>query len=114
MRVKRGITTKKRHKKILAQTKGMKGLRHSSVKKAKEALLKSLTYAYRDRRNKKRDFRRLWIQRITALAKANGTNYSTLMSKMKAANIEVDRKVLSELAINEPETAKTIIEKVKL
>lgn len=113
MRVKRGTTTKKRHKKILSQTKGMKGLRHSSVKKAKEALLKSMTYAYRDRRNKKRDFRQLWIQRISAFAKDNTMNYSTLMNKIKENKIEIDRKILSELAINEPETAKAIIEKIK-
>lgn len=113
MRVKRGTTTKKRHKKILAQTKGMKGLRRTSIKKAKEALLKSMTYAYRDRRNKKRDLRQLWIQRISAFAKDNTMNYSTLMNKMKENKIEIDRKILSELAINEHETAKAIIEKIK-
>lgn len=113
MRVKRGTTTKKKHKKILAQTKGMKGLRHSSIKKAKEALLKSMTYTYRDRRNKKRDFRRLWIQRISALAKDNAMNYSTLMNKMKENKIEIDRKILSEFAVNETETVKAIIEKIK-
>ena len=91
----------------------MKGLRTASVKKAKEALLKSLSYSYRDRRNRKRDFRRLWIQRLSAFAKQNGSNYSTLIKGLKDENIEIDRKILSELAIREPETAKAIIEKVK-
>ena len=113
MRVKRGKTTRKKHKKILKQTKGMKGLRTSSVKKANEALLKSMSNSYRDRRTKKRDFRQLWIQRISAFAKQNDLNYSTLIKKLKDNNIELDRKVLSELAINEPETAKAIIEKIK-
>lgn len=113
MRVKRGKTTRKKHKKILKATKGMKGLRTTSVKKANEALLKSLSYSYRDRRTKKRDFRKLWIQRISALAKNNGMNYSTLMNKLNKNKIELDRKVLSELAINEPETMKEIINKVK-
>lgn len=113
MRVKRGKTTRKRHKKILKQTKGMKGLRTSSIKKANEALLKSMSYAYRDRRTKKRDFRRLWIQRISAFAKQNDLNYSTLIKKLSDSNIEIDRKILSELAINEPEVANTIIQKIK-
>ena len=91
----------------------MKGLRKASVKKAKEALLKSLSYSYRDRRNKKRDFRRLWIQRISALAKQNGMTYSVLIKGLKDKNIEIDRKILSELAIREPEAVNSIMEKIK-
>lgn len=113
MRVKRGKTTRKKHKKILAQTKGMRGLRSKSIKRAKEALLKSLTYAYRDRRTKKRDFRRLWIQRISATVKENGLTYSSFIDKMKKNNIELDRKILAELCVNESETMTKIIEKVK-
>ncbi|MCL5094157.1 MAG: 50S ribosomal protein L20 [Patescibacteria group bacterium] len=113
MRVKRGKITKKKHKKILAQTKGMKGLRTKSIKKAKEALTKALTYSYRDRRNRKRDLRSLWITRISAASKENGLNYSTLMKKLKDGKIEIDRKILAEIAATKPETFKKIVEKVK-
>lgn len=113
MRVKRGTTTKKKHKKILAQTKGMKGLRRHSVKKAKEALLKAWTYSYRDRRTKKRDFRQLWITRISAAAKENGLNYSTLIKKLSDNKVELDRKILADLAATKPEVFKKIVEKIK-
>lgn len=113
MRVKRGKTVRKKHKKILAQTKGMKGLRRHSIKKAKEALLKALSYSYRDRRNKKRDFRELWIVRINAAAKENGLSYSTFINKLKEKNIELDRKILAEIAATKPEVFKKIVEKVK-
>jgi len=113
MRVKRGKTVRKKHKKILAQTKGMKGLRRHSVKKAKEALLKAWSYAYRDRRNKKRDFRELWITRISAGTKENGLNYSSFIKKLKDNNIELDRKILAEMAATKTEVFKKIVEKVK-
>lgn len=91
----------------------MKGLRKASVKKAKEAFLKSLSYSYRDRRNRKRDFRRLWIQRLSAFSKQNGLTYSAFIKGLKDKNIEIDRKTLSELAIREPGTAKAIMERLK-
>lgn len=113
MRVKRGKTTRKKHKKLLSQTKGMKGLRRTSVKKAREALLKAWSYSYRDRRNKKRDMRQLWITRISAAAKENGLNYSTLINKLQKSNVELDRKILADIAATRPEIFKKIVEKVK-
>ncbi|NIM47516.1 MAG: 50S ribosomal protein L20 [Candidatus Aenigmarchaeota archaeon] len=113
MRVKRGKTTKKKHKKILKATKGMQGLRHHSIKKAKEALLKSYTYAYRDRRTRKRDFRSLWIIRINAALSPYNLSYSQFIDGLKKAKIELDRKILANLAVSEPETFKKIVEKTK-
>jgi len=113
MRVKRGVTTKAKHKKILKATKGMQGLRRHSIKKAKEALLKSWSYAYRDRRTKKRDFRRLWIVRINAALKEHGLMYSRFINMLKKKNVELDRKILAELAVSEPDVFKKIVEKVK-
>jgi len=109
VRVKRGTTTKQKHKKILAQTKGMGHARTSSVKKAKEALLKSLSYAYRDRRTKKRDFRSLWITRISAGCRENGVKYSEFIKSLKDRNIDLDRKILADLAATEPATFKKLI-----
>lgn len=114
MRVKRGTTTRKKHKKIIKATKGMQGLRRSSIKKAKEALLKSWSYAYRDRKTKKRTFRSLWIIRINAALKESGLSYSQFIKKLKENNIEIDRKSLADLAVNNPEILAKIIEKVKL
>lgn len=102
MRVKRGVETKRKHKKIIKQTKGMQRARRKSVKLAKQAIVRSLEYSYRDRRNRKRDIRRLWITRINAAARENDTTYSILMSSLKAKQVELDRKTLSELAVNEP------------
>lgn len=113
MRVKRGVTAKAKHKKILKATKGMQGLRRHSIKKAKEALLKSWSYAYRDRRTKKRDFRRLWILRINAALKSYDLSYSRFIASLKKNNIELDRKILAELAVSEPEVFKKIVEKAK-
>ncbi len=90
----------KRHKKVLKFTKGQFGSRHRLFRRANEAMLKSLFYAYRDRRNRKRNFRRLWITRINAAARINGLNYSQLIHGLKAANVQVDRKVLAHLAIH--------------
>lgn len=109
MRVKRGVTTHKRHKKIRQQTKGMGHMRQASVRMARQAILKALSYAYRDRRNKKREFRSLWITRINAAVAAEGLSYSKFMGGMKRTGIEIDRKVLAELAVNEPAAFKAIV-----
>ncbi len=111
MRVKRGVTTHKKHKKIMKQTKGMSHARRSSVKLAKQGIVRSLQYAYRDRRNKKRDLRSLWITRINAAVRENGLNYSTFIAGLKKNSVELDRKVLAELAVSEP---KAISELVKV
>ena len=102
MRVKRGVTTHAKHNKIRKATKGMTRGNRSSVRRGKQAVTKSLVYAYRDRRNRKRTFRQLWNARINAGARLNGTTYSRLIAALKGANITLDRKVLSELAVNEP------------
>src|SRR5689334_18729167 len=108
-RVKRGVTTHARHKKVLEQAKGFRGRGNSSYRIALERLEKSLQYAYRDRRNKKRDFRGLWIQRINAGARQHGLTYSQFMHGLKEAGVELDRKVLSDLAIREPEAFAAIV-----
>jgi len=100
MRIKRGVASHAKHKKVMAQTKGMIKARRSSIKKAKEALLKKWSYQYRDRRNMKRDFRALWITRVGNAATASGMSYSRFMGALKVNNIEVDRKILAELAVN--------------
>src|SRR6185312_11287894 len=100
-RVKRGVSAHKRHKKVLNLTKGHWGARHRLYKTAHESMLHSLAYAYRDRRNRKRDFRRLWIQRINAAARIHGLNYSRFINGLLKANITVDRKILAELAVND-------------
>lgn len=111
MRVKRGVTARAKHKKILKLAKGMQHSRTRSFRLAKQAVIKALQYAYRDRRNKKRDLRGLWITRINAAARENGTTYGKLIAGLKKANVELDRKILAELAVNEPkaftEIAKT-------
>ena len=112
MRVKGGATTRKRHKKVLAKTKGMRDMRKRSVRKAKEAILKSGANAYRDRRRKKRDFRSLWNIRIGAASRANGISYSKFIAALKTKKIELDRKVLAEIAAEHPEVFKKIVEKV--
>lgn len=112
MRVKRGVASHAKHKKVMAQTKGMIKVRRSSIKKAKEALLKSWSYQYRDRRTKKRDLRAIWITRIGNAAAAAGMSYSKFMGALKANNIEVDRKILAELAVSQPAVFKQIIDKV--
>ncbi len=111
MRVKRGVASHKKHQKIRKATKGMTRGNRSSIKRGKQAVTRSLQYAYRDRRNRKRDFRALWNTRINAAARLNGTTYSQLMGMLKLKNIELDRKVLAELAVNEP---KAFAEVVKL
>lgn len=113
VRVKRGLMVRKRHKKLLKQVKGFRGVRKHRVKLAKEALFKAGTYAYRDRRVKKREFRKLWIIRINAALKEYGLKYSQFINGLKKAKIELDRKILADLAANEPEEFKKIVEKVK-
>ncbi|HSX15135.1 MAG TPA: 50S ribosomal protein L20 [Candidatus Saccharimonadales bacterium] len=102
MRVKRGVTSHQKHKKLMAQTKGMSHVRQASVKQAKQAVLKSLSYQYRDRRNRKRDFRSLWITRINAGLHDYDLSYSQFINGLKKAEVELDRKILSELATNQP------------
>ncbi len=102
-RVKRGVTAHKRHKRVLRQTKGYQGLRSTTIKKAREALLKAWTYSYRDRRNRKRDFRGLWIQRINAAARQHGLSYSQFMHGLKVSGNELNRKVLADIAFRQPD-----------
>jgi large subunit ribosomal protein L20 len=104
MRVKTGIVRHRRHKKLLKQARGFYSGRRKHFRKAKEQLERSLVYAYRDRRQKKRDFRRLWIVRINAASRLNGMTYSTFMHGLKLANIELDRKILADMAMNAPES----------
>ena len=101
-RVKRSVAARKKRRKVLGQAKGYWGLKKSSYRYAKEQVDHSLTYAYRDRKNKKRTFRRLWIMRINAGARANGLSYNQFIAGLKAANVELDRKVLADLAISDP------------
>ncbi|MEI7539791.1 MAG: 50S ribosomal protein L20 [Candidatus Saccharibacteria bacterium] len=113
MRVKRGVTATAKHKKILKLAKGMQHDRTRSYRLAKQAVIKALQYAYRDRRNKKRDLRGLWITRINAAARELGTTYGKLISGLKTANIQIDRKVLSELAVKEPKAFAEIVKEAK-
>jgi large subunit ribosomal protein L20 len=101
-RIKRGMTTKARHKKVMAQTKGFRGRANNTFRAAVQRLEKSLQYAYRDRRNRKRDFRALWIQRINAAARAEGITYGRMIHGLKNAGIEIDRKVLADIAVRDP------------
>ena len=110
MRVKAGIVTRRRHKKIVSQTKGFFGTRRKLFRRANEAWMKSLAYAYRDRRNRKRDMRRLWIIRVNAAARINGVSYSRLVNDLKKANIAIDRKMLAELAVNNPAAFAAIVQ----
>lgn len=112
MRVKRGVASHAKHKKVMALTKGMIKVRRSSIKKAKEALLKKWSYEYRDRRNKKRDLRGVWITRVGNASSAAGMSYSRFIGALKKNNIEVDRKILSELAVTQPNVFKQIVDKV--
>jgi large subunit ribosomal protein L20 len=112
-RVKRGVTARARHKKILALAKGFRGRRKNVFRIAKQAVMKAGQYAYRDRRAKKREFRRLWIARINAAARELGLSYSKFMNGLKKASIDIDRKVLADLAVNDPAAFGSIVEKVK-
>src|SRR5499433_2958211 len=112
-RVKRGVTARARHKKILGLAKGYRGRGSTAYRIAIEKVEKALRYAYRDRRNKKRDFRGLWIQRINAGVREHGLTYSRFISGMKKAGIELDRKVLADIAAREPASFKALVERVQ-
>lgn len=113
MRVKRGVAARAKHKKMLTAAKGMQHNRTRSFRLAKQAVIRALQYAYRDRRNKKRDLRALWITRINAAARENGTTYGRLMAGLKAANVTLDRKILAELAAREPAVFTAVVKTVK-
>lgn len=108
-RVKGGTTTRRRHKKVLRMTSGMYGSRHRLFRRANEAMLKSLWYAFRDRRTRRRDLRRLWIVRINAAARLNGTTYSRLMHDLRAADIRLNRKMLADLAVRDPQAFSQVV-----
>ena len=113
-RVKRGVMTHKRHKKIIGQASGYFGAKKNLFKTANEAVAKAGNYAYRDRRNKKRDFRRLWITRISAACRNGGTTYSAFIAAMNTANVSLDRKVLSDMAIHDPDGFTALLKQVGL
>jgi len=112
-RVSRGVTAKARHKKILKRAKGYYGRRKNVFRVAVQAVERSMQYAYRDRRNRKRDFRGLWIQRINAGVRMYGITYSQFINGLKKATIQIDRKVLADLAVNQPEIFKSLVEKAQ-
>lgn len=113
-RVKRGTTGRKRHKRILKQAKGYYGAKSKLFKPANQAVMKSLDYAYTGRKHRKREFRKLWISRINAAARLNGMNYSTFINGLKKAEIEINRKVLSEMAIHDPSGFTQLVEIAKV
>ena len=112
-RVKRGVTSRAKHKKVLKAVKGQWGRRKNTIRVARQAMEKAMQYAYRDRRAKKRNFRALWIMRINAASRLHGLTYSQLINKLKSNNIDINRKVLADLAVNDPDGFKAIVEKVK-
>tara|TARA_Y100000590_G_scaffold382592_1_gene452639 strand:+ start:787 stop:1128 length:342 start_codon:yes stop_codon:yes gene_type:complete len=111
-RANSSVPRHKRHKKVIKQAKGYFGTRKSNYRTAKDAVQKALQYAYRDRRNKKREFRKLWIIRINAAARLNGLSYSQLMSKLNSKNIDINRKSLAHLAVNEPDTFSALVKEL--
>ena len=112
-RVKRSVHARKKRRKVLEQARGYWGLKHSSYKQAKEQVEHSLVYAYRDRKAKKREFRRLWILRINAAARQQGLSYNQFVAGLRKANIELDRKVLADLAVSDPDAFAAIAEQAK-
>ena len=112
-RVKRGVTSHAKHKKVLKKAKGYQGRRKNTIKVARQAVEKAGQYAYRDRRTKKRNFRALWIQRINAAARIHGLTYGQFIHGLKRANVEVDRKVLADLAVNNENAFKTLVDQAK-
>ena len=102
-RVKRGVTTHRRHKRVLALTKGHRGTKHSLFRRARESMLKSLSYAYAHRRDRQGDMRRLWILRVNAASRANGITYGRFIDGLKKAGVEIDRKMLADMAVKQPE-----------
>jgi large subunit ribosomal protein L20 len=109
MRVKRGVAARSKHKKVLALAKGMQWARRRSYRMAKQAVIRALQYAYRDRRNKKRDLRGTWITRVNAAARENGITYAQLVNSLKKSQIELDRKILAELAATEPKAFAEVV-----
>ncbi len=112
-RVKRGVPARQRHKKVIKLTSGQFGTKHALFRRANEAMMKSLAYAYRDRRDRKRDMRRLWIQRINAAARQQGLSYSRLISGLRTAGVAVDRKMLADLAVRDAESFARLAEVAK-
>jgi large subunit ribosomal protein L20 len=112
-RVKGGPSARRRHKRVLKLTKGQRATKHSLHRRAHEAMLKSLTNAYRDRRRRKRDFRRLWITRINAASRQHGLRYSSFMAGLRQAGVELDRKVLADLAVNDAEAFAQLVDVAK-
>jgi large subunit ribosomal protein L20 len=112
-RIKGGPHRHLRHKKVLKYTKGQRGAKHLLFRRANEAMLKSMWYATRDRRNRKRDLRRLWIARINAAARLNGTTYSRLVASMKKAEISLNRKMLADIAVRDPQAFAAVVAKAK-
>jgi large subunit ribosomal protein L20 len=112
-RVKRSVHARKKRRATLELAKGYRGEAHSSYKRAKEAVMKADSYAYRDRRNRKRDFRRLWITRINAAARAEGMTYATFIHGLQQAGVELDRKVLADIAVRDPETFRRFAERAR-
>ena len=113
-RTKRGVISNAKHKKVFKAVKGQFGRRKNTIRIARQAMEKALQYAYRDRRNKKREFRSLWIQRINAGVRSEGLTYSKFMSGLNKSNIKLDRKVLADIAYNNPEAFKSLVKKVQL
>ncbi|GAB4397634.1 MAG: 50S ribosomal protein L20 [Anaerolineales bacterium] len=113
MRVKTGPYRRQHHKKVLKFTKGQRGSKHLLFRRANEAMLKSMWYAYRDRRTRKRDLRRLWIARINAAARSNGTTYSRLIHALKSANITINRKMLADLAVRDPKAFTAVVQQAQ-
>ena len=112
-RVKRGVAAHRRHKRLLAQASGRRGTRSTLVRPAREALFHALVYAYRDRKNRKRDMRRLWIERINAASRQHGLPYGRFIAGLKSAGVEVDRKLLADLAVREPAAFAAMVETAK-
>ena len=112
-RVKRGVTSRAKHKKVFKAVKGQWGRRKNTIRVAKQSMEKSMQYAYRDRRNKKRDFKSLWIQRINAGVRAEGLTYSKFINGLNKSGIKIDRKILAEIAYDNPEAFKTIVKKAQ-
>jgi large subunit ribosomal protein L20 len=112
-RVKRGVTSHAKHKKVLKAVKGQWGRRKNTIRVARQAMEKAMQYAYRDRRTKKRDFKSLWIQRINAGVRAEGLNYSKFINGLNKSGIKLDRKILAEIAYDNPEAFKTIVKKAQ-
>ncbi|MFL2853568.1 MAG: 50S ribosomal protein L20 [Candidatus Pelagibacter sp.] len=112
-RVKRGVTSRAKHKKVLKAVKGQWGRRKNTIRIARQAMEKSMQYAYRDRRNKKREFKSLWIQRINAGVRSEGLTYSKFIHALSKSGIKLDRKILAEIAYDNPEAFKTIVKKAQ-